>query len=122
MSARGGGGRGRGSGGAKGGKGRGRGGKGKGKGQAGGTASGATDEDTPEAGVVFAGAASTTEASSVETTSKIQGRGLFKCDECGNKWTSPKACSGVAEYCRAMNCTAMDRQKGTFPFRIVAGA
>ena len=97
-------------------------GAGKGKGQAGGTSSGATDEDTPEAGVVFACAASTTEASSVETTSKIQGRGLFKCDECGNKWTSPKACSGVAEYCRAMNCTAMDRQKGTFPFRIVAGA
>lgn len=45
-------------------------------------------------------------------------RGLFKCDDCGNRWVSDKAFSDLAEYCRARSCTAFDRQKGTFPFQL----
>lgn len=47
-----------------------------------------------------------------------RGRGFFKCDDCGNAWTSNSACRGLAQYCQAAGCTALDHQKGTFPAQV----
>ena len=49
-----------------------------------------------------------------------RGRGLFRCGDCGNQWTSNSACRGLAQYCQGVGCFAMDRQKGTFPHQMRA--
>ena len=51
-----------------------------------------------------------------------RGRGLFRCEDCGNEWASENACSGLAQYCRRAGCAAMDRQKGAFPHQILSAA
>ena len=47
-----------------------------------------------------------------------RGRGLFRCGDCGNQWTSNSACRGLAQYCQGKGCRAFDLQKGTFPHQM----
>ena len=49
-----------------------------------------------------------------------RGKGLFRCGECANIWTSNTACRSLAQYCWAEDCTARDRMHGEYPAEVRA--
>ena len=51
-----------------------------------------------------------------------RGRGFFRCGLCANNWTSNSAVRGIAQYCQAPGCDAIEKRHGAMPTHLRGAA